>query len=114
MKRTQSTSRHTRDSPLHWTLGALVTLVVLTLVSLVHALSSSVAQGADISAGTFPVSDNDCANESAQAQAFTPLCDKYQVEHRRLFDRAADLLDLCASDCESSKTSSTRRCSCRS
>jgi hypothetical protein len=82
MKGTQSTSRHTRDGLMHWTLGALVALVVLTLVVLVHALSSSVAQGADICAGTFPVSDYDYTNESAQVQAFTPIYDKYQVERK--------------------------------
>ena len=72
MKATQSTGRHTRESFVHWTLVALVPLValiVLTLVVLVYALSSSVAQGADVSAGTFPSSDNIYTNESAQVQS---------------------------------------------
>jgi hypothetical protein len=41
------------------------------------------------------------ALDDAQMQAFTPIYDKYQVEHKRLFDRAADLLDLYASNYES-------------
>ena len=41
------------------------------------------------------------ALDDAQVQAFTPIYDKYQVEHKRLFDRAADLLDLYASNYES-------------
>ena len=68
MKATQSTYRHTRESLVHWTLAALVALAVLTLVVLVHALSSSVAQGADISAGTCPRPENAYTNESAQVE----------------------------------------------
>ena len=41
------------------------------------------------------------ALDDAQVQAFTPIYDKYQVEHKKLFDRAADLLDLYASNYES-------------
>ena len=31
--------------------------------------------------------------DDAQVQAFTPIYDGYQVERKKLFDRAADLLD---------------------
>jgi hypothetical protein len=41
------------------------------------------------------------ALDDAQVQAFTPIYDRYQVEHKKLFDRAADLLDLYASNYES-------------
>jgi len=41
------------------------------------------------------------ALDDAQVQAFTPIYDKYQVERKKLFDRAADLLDLYASNYES-------------
>ena len=41
------------------------------------------------------------ALDDAQVQAFTPIYDKYQVERKKLFDRAADLLDLYASSYES-------------
>ena len=41
------------------------------------------------------------ALDDAQVDAFTPLYEKYQVERKRLFDRAADLLDLYASSYES-------------
>ena len=41
------------------------------------------------------------ALDDAQVQAFTPIYDKYQVERKRLFNRAADLLDLDASNYES-------------
>jgi hypothetical protein len=41
------------------------------------------------------------ALDDAQVQAFTPIYDKYQVERKELFDRAADLLDLYASNYES-------------
>jgi hypothetical protein len=41
------------------------------------------------------------ALDDAQVEAFTPLYDKYQVERKKLFDRAADLLDLYASSYES-------------
>ena len=41
------------------------------------------------------------ALDDAQVQAFTPIYDNYQVEHKKLFDRAADLLDLYASNYES-------------
>jgi hypothetical protein len=47
MKATKPSCRHTCGRLVHWTLGALVTLVVLTFVVLGHALSSSVAQGAE-------------------------------------------------------------------
>jgi hypothetical protein len=41
---------------------------------------------------------NTLALDDAQVQAFTPIYDKYQVEHKKLFDRAAELLDLYASN----------------
>ena len=41
------------------------------------------------------------ALDDAQVQAFTPIYDNYQVERKKLFDRAADLLDLYASNYES-------------
>ena len=41
------------------------------------------------------------ALDDAQVQAFTPIYDKYQVERKKLFDRAADLLELYASNYES-------------
>ena len=39
--------------------------------------------------------------DDAQVQAFTPIYDQYQAEHKKLFDRAADLLDLYASNYQS-------------
>jgi len=39
--------------------------------------------------------------DDAQVQAFTPIYDKYQVEHKKLFDRAADLLELYGSNYKS-------------
>ena len=44
---------------------------------------------------------NTLALDDAQVQAFTPIYDKYQVERKKLFDRAADLLDLYASNYDS-------------
>ena len=41
------------------------------------------------------------ALDDAQVQAFTPIYDSYQVERKKLFDRAAELLDLYASNYES-------------
>jgi hypothetical protein len=41
------------------------------------------------------------ALDDAQVQAFTPIYDKYQFERKQLFDRAAALLDLYASNYES-------------
>ena len=41
------------------------------------------------------------ALDDAQVQAFTPIYDEYQFERKKLFDRAADLLDLYASTYES-------------
>lgn len=41
------------------------------------------------------------ALDDAQVQAFTPIYDEYQVERKKLFDRAVDLLDLYASNYES-------------
>jgi hypothetical protein len=38
------------------------------------------------------------AMNDAQVEAFTPIYDEYQVERKKLFDRAADLLDLYASN----------------
>ena len=40
------------------------------------------------------------ALEDAQVEAFTPIYDQYQVERKKLFDRAADLLELYASNYE--------------
>jgi hypothetical protein len=39
--------------------------------------------------------------DDAQVQAFTPIYDRYQVERKKLFDRAAGLLDLYAANYES-------------
>ena len=36
--------------------------------------------------------------DDAEVQAFTPIYDNYQVQRKKLFDRAADLLDLYASN----------------
>jgi hypothetical protein len=41
------------------------------------------------------------ALDDEQVQAFTPIYDRYQVERKKLFDRAADLLDLYASNYQS-------------
>jgi Spy/CpxP family protein refolding chaperone len=41
------------------------------------------------------------ALDDAQVQAFTPIYDKYQLERKQLFDRAAALLDLYAANYES-------------
>jgi hypothetical protein len=41
------------------------------------------------------------ALDDAQVEAFTPIYDKYQVEHKKLFDRAADLLERYASSYDS-------------
>jgi len=41
------------------------------------------------------------ALDDAQVQAFAPIYDKYQFERKKLFDRAANLLDLYASNYES-------------
>ena len=41
------------------------------------------------------------ALDDAQVQSFTPIYDRYQVERKKLFDRAADLLELYASNYES-------------
>jgi hypothetical protein len=39
--------------------------------------------------------------DDAQVQAFSPIYDEYQVERKKLFDRAAALLELYASNYES-------------
>jgi hypothetical protein len=39
--------------------------------------------------------------DDSQVEAFTPIYDSYQVERKKLFDRAAELLDLYASNYES-------------
>lgn len=49
------------------------------------------------------------ALDDAQVQAFTPIYDKYQVERKKLFDRAADLLDLYASNYESMTDDAARK-----
>jgi hypothetical protein len=47
--------------------------------------------------------------DDAQVLAFTPIYDKYRVERKRLFDRAADLLDLYASNYESMTDDAVRK-----
>ena len=49
------------------------------------------------------------ALDDAQVQAFTPIYDNYQVERKKLFDRAADLLDLYASNYESMTDDAARK-----
>ena len=49
------------------------------------------------------------ALDDAQVQAFTPIYDRYQVERKKLFDRAADLLDLYASNYESMTDDAARK-----
>lgn len=41
------------------------------------------------------------ALDDAQVQAFTPIYDRYQVERKNLFDRAAGLLDMYAENYDS-------------
>ena len=41
------------------------------------------------------------ALDDAQVEAFTPIYDQYQVERKKLFDRAVDLLEMYASNYES-------------
>jgi hypothetical protein len=47
--------------------------------------------------------------DDAQGQAFTPVYDNDQIERKKLFDRVADLLDLYASNCESTSDDSAKR-----
>jgi hypothetical protein len=49
------------------------------------------------------------ALDDAQVQAFTPIYDEYQVERKKLFDRAADLLDLYATNYESMTDDAARK-----
>jgi hypothetical protein len=49
------------------------------------------------------------ALDDAQVQAFTPIYDQYQVERKKLFDRAADLLELYASNYESMTDDAARQ-----
>lgn len=49
------------------------------------------------------------ALDDAQVQSFTPIYDQYQVERKKLFDRAADLLDLYASNYESMSDDAAKR-----
>ena len=49
------------------------------------------------------------ALDDAQVQAFTPIYDNYQVERKRQFDRAANLLDLYASNYESMTDDAAKR-----
>ena len=49
------------------------------------------------------------ALDDAQVQAFTPIYDKYQFERKQLFDRAANLLDLYASNYESMTDDAAKR-----
>ena len=49
------------------------------------------------------------ALDDAQVQAFTSIYDNYQVERKKLFDRAADLLDLYASNYESMTDDAARQ-----
>ncbi|MCE3285117.1 MAG: hypothetical protein K0R70_1373 [Steroidobacteraceae bacterium] len=47
--------------------------------------------------------------DDEQVQAFTPIYDQYQVERKKLFDRAADLLELYASSYESMTDDGARK-----
>jgi hypothetical protein len=47
--------------------------------------------------------------DDAQVQAFTPIYDGYQVERKKLFDRAVGLLDLYASNYESMTDDAARK-----
>ena len=49
------------------------------------------------------------ALDDAQVQAFTPIYDRYQVERKKLFDHAADLLDLYASNYDSMTDEAARK-----
>lgn len=49
------------------------------------------------------------ALDDAQVQAFSPIYDRYQVERKRLFDRAAALLNLYASSYESMTDDAARK-----
>ncbi|HEX6572722.1 MAG TPA: hypothetical protein VF055_11920 [Steroidobacteraceae bacterium] len=49
------------------------------------------------------------ALDDAQVAAFTPIYDQYQVERKKLFDRAADLLELYASNYESMTDAAARQ-----
>ncbi|HET7202664.1 MAG TPA: hypothetical protein VFI92_04795 [Steroidobacteraceae bacterium] len=49
------------------------------------------------------------ALDDAQVRAFMPIYDKYQVERRKLVDRAADLLDLYATNYESMTGDAARK-----
>jgi Spy/CpxP family protein refolding chaperone len=49
------------------------------------------------------------ALDDAQVQAFTPIYDRYQVERKKMFDRAADLLSLYASNYESMNDAAARK-----
>ena len=97
MKLTQSTCRHRGESFVHWTLGALAALVVMTLVLLVHALSSSVAHGADLSAGTFTSSDDNYPDASAQIQSERAdeqiILSQIMTEKRATYAQAMQLTD---------------------
>jgi Spy/CpxP family protein refolding chaperone len=47
--------------------------------------------------------------EDEQVEAFTPIYDRYQVERKKLFDRAAALLDLYASNYQSMTDAAARQ-----
>ncbi|HET9694311.1 MAG TPA: hypothetical protein VFP48_07990 [Steroidobacteraceae bacterium] len=49
------------------------------------------------------------ALDDAQVLAFTSIYDEYQVERKKLFDRAADLLDLYATNYESMTEEAARK-----
>jgi hypothetical protein len=49
------------------------------------------------------------ALDDAQVQAFTPIYDRYQVERKKLFDRAVDLLELYASNYETMTDEAARK-----
>lgn len=47
--------------------------------------------------------------DDGQVRAFTPIYDRYQVEHKKLFDRAAELLELYATNYESLSDDAARK-----
>ena len=47
--------------------------------------------------------------DDEQSQAFIPIYDRYQFERKELFDRAADLLDLYATNYDSMSEDAARR-----
>ena len=112
---TQSTYRQTRERFVQWALGALVALVVLTLTVLVHALSSSVARGADLSTNDSAQMQSVRADEQIvlsqimadkravfaqgmqltddESRAFWPVYDEYEAKVKKIDDRFIQLID---------------------